>query len=363
MCSLGSVGTSLGLPQDFLQDFIAFFGDTLIDKAGARAWAGYALAQHAPEVIEHRLDCLLKDYAIDLLSITQEVEIQHKQPHQAMATDNRRIASGATKLIRRYRPKIARYFRNHAVSAPSNTKSMAERLQGLGKQLSLTEKLGLFEKVASGRTDADNALDDECDDGDEGEYMADIAPIRDFLVSGKAFQDLAIAMRRSLYCDDRTSMDRIAYQILERLSEAGSAPCPGCSGSKDDSEACSDHRPIYSVRFRVSWGLQEFLKSQFGNRAPRIGSLVALTGSALYAQATTCSEYLRTNWPRSGSFLLSMLQKTIDSSKGMGSKEHRDNTGEQGHLNFLTPLSLIYAQLLAITLLVLIHESHCSTHD
>ncbi|ERF70613.1 hypothetical protein EPUS_02479 [Endocarpon pusillum Z07020] len=327
VCSLGSVGTSLGLPQDFLQEFIAFFGDTLIDKAGARAWAGYALAQHAPEVVEHRLDGMLKDYAADLLSISQEVKMEHKQPHQTVATD-RRIASGATKLIRRYRPKIARYFRDHAVSTPSNSKSMAERLQGLGKQLSLTEKLGLFEKVASsGRTDADNALDDECDDGDEGEYMADIAPIRDFLVSGKAFQDLATAMRRSLYCDDRTSIDRIAHQILERLSEAESAPCPRCSGPQDDSKGCSDHRPIYSVRFQVSWDPQGFLQSQFGNRAPRIGSLVALTGSALYAQATTCSEYLQTNWPRSGSFVLSTLQKIIDPGKGMGSKEHRDYTG------------------------------------
>ncbi|KAF7513369.1 hypothetical protein GJ744_009790 [Endocarpon pusillum] len=326
VCTLGSVGTSLGLSQDFLQDFIAFFGDTLIDKAGARAWAGYALVQHAPEVIEHRLDGLLKDYAIDLLSISQEVKIEHKQPHQAIATDGR-IASGATKLIRRYRPKIARYFRDHAVSTPPNSKSMAERLRGLGKQLSLTEKLGLFEKVASGRTDADNALDDECDDGDEGEYMADIAPIRDFLVSSKAFQDLAIAIRRSLYCDDRTGIDRIAYQILERLSEAESAPCLRCSGPQDDSNGCSDHRPIYSVRFQVSWSPEEFLQSQFGNRAPRIGSLVTLTGSALYAQATTCSEYLQTNWPRSGSFVLSTLQKIIDPGKGMGSKEHRDYTG------------------------------------
>lgn len=135
-------------------------------------------------------------------------------------------------------------------------------------------------------------------------------------------------MRRSLYCDHRTAMNRITYQVLERLSEADRTPCPNCSGSQDDRKRCSNHRSIYSVRFNVTWGLQEFLQSQFGNRVPRIGSLVALTGSALYAQATTCSDYLQTTWPRSGSFFLSTLQTTIDSSKEVGEKEHRRITGK-----------------------------------
>jgi hypothetical protein len=339
VCSMGSVGTSLGLPQDLLQDFIAFFGDTLIDRAGARAWAEYALAQHAPEVIEQRLDGLLKDYTIELLSMTefsQEVETQHKQPHQAGGTDGR-IASGAAKLIRRYRPKIARYFRDHAVSAPLTSKSMAVRLQELSKQLSLAEKLGLFEKTSSGRKDPnnvigdvklENGIEDDCENGDESEYLADLAPIRDFLVSGKAFQNLATAMRRSFYCDDRTGMDQITSQVLKGLAWADPTFCQNCSGSQDDGKRCGNHRSIYSVRFNVTWGLQDFLQSQFGNRVPRVGSLVALTGSALYAQATTCSDYLQTTWPRSGSFFLSTLQTTIDYGNKMGEKEHRRNRGK-----------------------------------
>jgi hypothetical protein len=324
VCSIRSVGTSPSQPHDFLDDFIAFFGDTLIDRAGARAWAGYFLAQHTPEVIEQVLTGLLKDYAMELLrEASNEVEIQHKQPHQVCGA-NRRIASGAIKLIREYQPIIARYVHHHVVSPLLTSRSMAVRLQPLGKQTFLTENFGLYEKVALDRRGGI----EECDDDDEGVYLADLAPIRDFLVSGKAFQNLAVAMRRSLYYDDRIGMGLIKDQILEELSRADPTSCRNCSDSQNDTNGCSDHRLVYDVRFNVKWSLQEFLRSQFENSVPLIGSLIALTGSALYAQATTCSNYLQTTWPRSGSFFLSTLQTTIDSSNTMGEREPRRITGK-----------------------------------
>ena len=53
---------------------------------------------------------------------------------------------------------------------------------------------------------------------------------------------------------------------------------------------------------------------------PRIGSLVTLTGSVLYAQATTCSAYLQETWPNSGQSFRFALQAALD-SKGGHNKE------------------------------------------
>lgn len=68
MCSIDSVGSSLGLLQNFLQEFIAYFGDTLIEKARARQWAEYAFAHCSSKEIEKQLNTLLKEYANELTS-------------------------------------------------------------------------------------------------------------------------------------------------------------------------------------------------------------------------------------------------------------------------------------------------------
>ena len=245
--------------------------------------------------------------------------VQHTIPNQGGGTDNR-IASGATKLIHRYRPKITRHlahFRDNAVSAPLTSMSMTTRLQELNRQPSLTEKLDLFGRVAPSRRDPDEATNDMKSEDD--------------------IEEDATAMRRSLYCDNRAGMDEIGRQVLEGLSEAADLTyCPNCSDSQNDKNRCSNHQSFYSVRFNVTWGLREFLQSQFGNRAPQIGSLVALTGSALYAQATTCSDYLQTTWPCSGAFFLSTLQTAVDSGGNLDDQKSGNGTGKAS-LPLLTP--------------------------
>jgi hypothetical protein len=229
---------------------------------------------------------------------------QHTIPNQGGGTDNR-IASGATKVIRRYRPKIARYFRDNDVSAPLTSMSMTARLQELSRQPSPSQR------------NPDEAINDMKPEDD--------------------IEEDATTMRRSLYCDGRTGMDEIRRQVLEGLSEAADLTyCPNCSDSQNDKNRCSNHQSFYSVRFNVTWGLRGFLQSQFGTRVPRIGSLVALTGSALYAQATTCSDYLQTTWPCSGAFFLSTLQTAVDSGGNLNDQKSGNSTGKAS-LPLLTP--------------------------
>jgi len=315
-----SVSPSLGLPQYLLQDFIAFVGDALIERAGARAWPESTLARHPQDIIEQRVYALLTDYMTELHG---SMEDDFDQLNIVDGTQ-KLIASSATSLVRRYRPMLATYFCENAASAPVSSTSMTLRLQELGIRASLGENLGLLRRKVVAAKDANfdsraaRIVTGEWDDYtkfDESDYIGNLTPILDFLVSGKAFQNLAVGLRRRLYYDEHTGMDQIRRPLMQTLCEAPAADRTIISniGSNDLS---------YEARFYVTWGVEEFLHSQYGQKVPQVGSLVALTGSALRAQATTCEEYMRATWPNTGLFFLSTLQSLLEWSSSFRYHEY-----------------------------------------
>ncbi|KAF2741613.1 hypothetical protein M011DRAFT_482416 [Sporormia fimetaria CBS 119925] len=274
-CFMDSNGSSLGLPRNFLQEFIAFFGDTLIEKAGARQWAGHALAHHSSEDIEKHLNVLLKEYATELMSKPTNTWILEGSKVTRPVQDHAqiRLLTGATNLIRRSRPKIARYFRDNAVSVPVSETSLSARLQELGQQLSLTERLSLFTKSAAVTRDPTEAAPDlEADDEmrdeiEEDELFSDLETVRNLLVLSDAFRRLAMDLRHTLYHGDGLEMERIRTALLE-----------------------TQQHPLLEAEFDVKGTVTDFMRSQYGDEFSSLGSVVVLTGSVLYAQATTCAE-------------------------------------------------------------------------
>lgn len=327
VCSIGSIGTTFGLSMDFLQDFIAFFGDQLIDRTGACAWAQCALSQYSSDDAERRLMAPLKHYAITVLASTYR-----PKPFDEI---QRRITSGVTDLLRRHRPKFARYFLENAIAAPSISTSMRTRPKQFEKQLLLSDKLGLFQHnkkdaknsaLTPVEAETEHKAEEEYDDGNEtdsGDHLANITPIREFFVSDEAFQNLAVAIRRSLYYDERAEMEHIAQQILRGLFRNPKIDSQSSSESQTRDSLVDSLDRNCVAQFHVNWGIEEFLRSQFGRVLPRIGSLVALTGSAFYAQATTCEEYMRTTWPNTGAFLISALQSFFESRQGLDPDERK----------------------------------------
>lgn len=203
-----------------------------------------------------------------------------------------------------------------------NTPSLSLLLQGLGDQLSLAEKLGLFEKSSQRESDPDKDLaehpsDDECEDAIDVRH---IDLIRDYLFSSEPFHRLVANMKQSFYHDDRRKMAEIHHLVLQQLSHATPTYQANCSKDRHNSGQYIDsagsrpglHTDWYLVHFRVHWDLLGFLKSQFNDRVPDLSSLVALTGTALYAEATTCSNYLQKNWPNSGMLFLATLQTVVE---------------------------------------------------
>ncbi len=323
VCSLNSVGGSLGIRKDLLEGFVAYFGDVLIERAGARAWAGFVLAERQPEVIEQCLNELLRDYA-SYLSYTI--------PAEQAPSSNNQIVESATRLVRRYRPKIAHYFRVNAGVDSSIKHSMAAPLHTLGEPLSVAEKLAFSEKIGSTETDTDERrnvyVDGEKneDDVDDEEYNANLGSIQEFLVSSALFRHLTISIRRKLYSDDRSTLKSIQDAVIYGLSEGVlSSDRFGFSNQQQPPSldplafvGAADfhsHRGHYRATFNVKWDLLGVLKSQFGSKIPQIGSLLVLSGSALYTYANTCSAYLHEMWPHNGTVLLSALQIALTSAR------------------------------------------------
>lgn len=70
------------------------------------------------------------------------------------------------------------------------------------------------------------------------------------------------------------------------------------------------------ISLEMQWDLAQFLKSQYvDNDKAMLGSVITLTGSALCAQATTCSDYVLKTWPRHGTKVIALLERAIYDSK------------------------------------------------
>jgi hypothetical protein len=185
-----------------------------------------------------------------------------------------------------------RYFRDNAISTSANTASLSERLQQLGQQLSLTGRLGLFAKPTFNTDDTiGTALDSQMDDED-GEVVTDLALLQELLVSCGAFDRLALALRRTLYHNEELQMANVRTWVLEGMQNTACDTNDTTSSTPE--VGCMPH---HLARFDVDWSIVDFMCSQYGTNFPNIGAVVTLTGSALYAQATTCAEYVKTTWP------------------------------------------------------------------
>ncbi|KFZ19687.1 hypothetical protein V502_03498 [Pseudogymnoascus sp. VKM F-4520 (FW-2644)] len=70
--------------------------------------------------------------------------------------------------------------------------------------------------------------------------------------------------------------------------------------------------PDDEVVFSISWDLPAFMANQYETKCP-LGSVITLSGTAMHAQAITCEEYLKLNWPKYGIEVLVILEMALDS--------------------------------------------------
>ena len=69
----------------------------------------------------------------------------------------------------------------------------------------------------------------------------------------------------------------------------------------------------FKASITMQWDLLAFMETQYvDNKDVRLGSVITLSGTAQYAQATTCSEYAKYNWPSRGLRVIKAFQSAID---------------------------------------------------
>lgn len=71
----------------------------------------------------------------------------------------------------------------------------------------------------------------------------------------------------------------------------------------------------YCTSLKIQWDILGFMEDQYRDHDfpnASLGQVITISGSAQYAQAATCSEYIRQNWPAHGSEILDALQDALD---------------------------------------------------
>lgn len=68
---------------------------------------------------------------------------------------------------------------------------------------------------------------------------------------------------------------------------------------------------LHKASFSIKWDPIGFMKSQYSSVGTPIANMLVLSGSALYAHATTCADYLRTFWPNTCNVFLPVIQGAI----------------------------------------------------
>ncbi|TGJ87835.1 hypothetical protein E0Z10_g979 [Xylaria hypoxylon] len=234
------------------------------------------------------------------------------------------IVGVAANPIDNYCREISRCFWRKALSKPSDSDSQTRcQLEKTVKQFQAVDKLEQDNNSAVEGFSYNYKFGDSFLQRGEDLFLL---RAKGFFIQDGPSHSLVTMTRRTLYPDDRFKMTEIRDQIENFLFE---------------------DKVELPVEFQLDWKPFEFFESQFEGRIPQIGSLVTLTGSAFYAQATTCKEYLQSNWPATWESFLHALQSAMDMKAallGSGSTpEHSStyiNNGDEIKFTFMTDKTL-----------------------
>ena len=273
---------------DTLMGFIKRFVGIVYDKSGTQYWGNHTAVHSSPSTAEKNLVGLLEGYTTGLLS-------KAAVNSSTVIYDNDvRLNLFAAVLIRHYRVPIAHYFWEALSQKPSPRDiDVLALIRQLGvpdfERLAIRVKSmtnighpkGIRSPKAGYTIQPPGFLEGRMTD----EELDDIVNV---LNSTDALQLLALNVRRSLYRDDSDAICTIETTMSEenlvKTAYGG-----------------------YKADIHVPWSIEKFMHNQYGEDVPNFGSVVTLTGSSLFAQASTCADYIQKTWPYTGKFFLELL--------------------------------------------------------
>ncbi|KAK7184313.1 hypothetical protein PSPO01_09690 [Paraphaeosphaeria sporulosa] len=230
------------------------FVNTLLEQSGARQWGGYALATHPKHLLPTWLD-----------------EIMNKFIAKSLQDTDPQLRGGAfwtlkeaADIIRHKRSRITRYFCKNLESSSATSSPFTEQIKDVGQQLPR-------DRVAT-----------------------NLGSFHNMLVSNDVFNQMALEIKRRFYRDDVSQMISVRSVVRRVVSDYHTG-----------------HFSQYDAQLDVHWDVIQCMRARYGDRTPSIGSVIVLTGSSLYAQATTCEKYISQTWPKTGKILIEALDRFL----------------------------------------------------
>ncbi|KAI1305661.1 hypothetical protein F5Y03DRAFT_148704 [Xylaria venustula] len=276
--------STLGLPRVYqfsrtldnptATEFATQFARCLASKCGAHTWGKLVLARLGFKNLIFRLDAVLTSYLL---------------------TSHASSCVPVKEAINQTRQEIwLRFYAETQVghSNPEALPTIVEAMESPAKQNDASS--GGFSRM-SGPMDEDHNL----------YRLLNLVETTDRLVFNTSFESLSLLVREKLYSTPRYSMDH----TVEILRGAGIHKL----SAKHSLHAMAATVPSESIEFSVKTHLTlfDYIKQNFSNEQVEVSTLVTITGTAFYAYATTCLDYMNLTWPDTGEILLPILQEAI----------------------------------------------------
>jgi predicted RNA-binding Zn-ribbon protein involved in translation (DUF1610 family) len=295
--------------NEALREFVTFFGRILIQKTGSNRWMEQRMVQCSND--KKLISKLLENYAAEMMWVyccSEHSAIAVVRESKSDRRDFSTLMDDTIELIHHYRADIVDYLCCYDITGGLKftgglefTASAVDNLLGVTQQQSILRWYSSFKKSSSNQKGLRNVGDlTHKKVGTAGEKIIsnEFDLVKETLISDEAFLRLVSEMRLEVPHDFGSRMDTLSQIVTSEF---------GMPRGVNTQKLC--------VSFEVEWDIPGFMRLQYGKLVP-IATVVVLTGSSTNAQATTCGEYVRQNWPLFGSKFLSFIDKSLASVSG-----------------------------------------------
>ncbi|KAI0546640.1 hypothetical protein F4679DRAFT_406296 [Xylaria curta] len=256
------------------------FTQFLTYRSGAHVWGESALARFGYDGLISQLDTVLTAYSTDLLETGNP---DYCSFAEAIGQNGRDICIHFCETIQSHHsiPEVVCLHSNDIGATEQNYLQNKDDTIGLSGTNSSTGE-------ASYRNPPQDPLD-----------------TAGVFISNEGLDSLSRLVREKLYSASRLCIDNVkeAFKLANghRLSTKDSLYDTPTTFVPESSE--------FVIETDLS--LLHYVKDNFPGQRIELATLVTITGTAFYAHATTCLQYLKETWPDTGEILLPILQKAI----------------------------------------------------
>jgi hypothetical protein len=294
--------------QDALQEFLAFFGDKLIQTAESKGWMENTLLHSSVGSVRNTKEMfsmLLENYAAEMMFL----HCCFKHPPIDVGEESNSSQKGSwtfmddtLELIHHYRADIADYFCYNSIEGLEIAAFTEDSPLEVTQQRIVLRWYSSFEESKSsqkGLQHIGNVIHKRIGTAGEGIISNEFDLVKKTLVSDEVFHRLASELRQLEPYHWENTIDITIHTRSQIVTSEFGLP---------DGVNTQEFR----VTFKIEWDILDFMRSQYGELVP-IATVVVLTGSSTNAQATTCGEYVRKNWPLVGLDVLKIIDKSLTS--------------------------------------------------